>query len=389
MPGHSCRVQGFSTHFNAMIHFPKILFCLTLLLSRPGFASEVRDYYSLINEAELLICENQLQKALVHYDKAFAIPEIQPWGKDVYNAWISAYITDDSSRFRRYSTILVSRGAFAHEHVHENLLNKVPIGPGVARYSTIWQQVKQTVPSILDTTYRQQVEELVTKDQEVRRYFVKQFGGNYNIGGRDSLNPFDSLNVLRFSVLVKQKGFPSETRIGYNGHYPTNLASYCIILIHDRSWTDRHTLDTMLYSELLKGTVPPQLYAMIKGDSYMAFEDSVAGYQRNPYAWYGTNTFAIVDDSLFVSKFSYVDTGKINRARRDIYLDPLPDMYAKALFQYQHDYFEFITTHYFASIPGLPDEIKQKIKRVISYQNPQSSDFNPIRKQRCQYGLRH
>ncbi len=364
-----------------------LLFVLSITISHFLYANTISDYYSLTNEAELLICKGQPEPALEHYDKAFQL-NIEPFGKDVYNAWICAYKQNDTIRFTAYSKILIKRGAFLHDYTHENLLNQVPGGPKIERFSAIWRELKLKIPNSTDKVFRADLQAIRDADQPPRKYFMEKCKGQYNICGRDSLNTFDSLNVLKLKKLMIEKGFPTESRVGFESDFPANSPFYDIILLHDRSWTNRHTLDSLLYSKIKTGEFHPQHYVLLKDQNVGRFKDSISSYQGNPYSVYGSFGIYVFDNEFFAGKLVKFDIKKIDQARADIYLEPLREMYAKGAYQYKHQEYHFLDYKYMFIADDLPDEAKEKIKKN-SFTKTETDDFNFIRQHRCQYGLRH
>lgn len=364
-----------------------LLLVFTIAISNFLFANTVSDYFSLTNEAELLICKEQSELALEHYDKAFKL-NIEPFGKDVYNAWICAYKQNDTVRFTAYSKILIKRGAFLHDFTHENLLNQVPGGPKVDKFSTIWRELKLKIPKSTDSLFRADLQAIRDADQPPRKYFIEKCKGQYNICGRDSLNIFDSLNVLRLKKLILEKGFPAESKVGFESDFPANSPFFDIILLHDRSWTNRHTLDTLLYNKIKTGEFHPQNYALLKDQNVSRFKDSVSYYQDNPYSVYGSFGIYVLDNKYFAGKLVKFDIQKIDKARADIYLEPMKEMYAKGAYQYKNQEYHFLDFKYMFIVDDFPDEAKEKIKNN-SFTKAETDDFNSIRLHGCKYGLRH
>ncbi len=358
-----------------------------IFFSCKTFANKITDYFQLVNEAELLICDGHVKSAIEHYDRAFEL-QVSPFGKDVYNAWLCAYMLDDTARFSQFSIILIRRGAFLHESTHENILNQVSGGPKVEKFSAIWRRLKAETPSEVDTVYRQQLVNIFDRDQAVRHYFIDKYKNQYNIGGRDSLNVFDSLNTMHLKHLMQEKGFPTEDRVGFDNHFPGNPAIYDIPLMHDRSWTNRRTMDTLLYNNILKGNCSPQDYAYYKWQSLGIFKDSIAKYQVNPYTNYGAYRSDIIDNHIYIAQLTFRDTTVIDAARKSIHLETVKEMCVKIQYQFEHMYFKFWNPNVFMYSDGLPDNVKENIeKHAIS--KSALDGFNIISKQRCKYGLRH
>jgi hypothetical protein len=345
-------------------------------------------YFDLVNEAELLICDSNYPAALEHYDKAFQLKE-NPFGKDVYNAWIASFIIDDEARYKTYSSNLIKHGAFANDQVTNNLLSQIENGPKKDRYSKIYLELKAKIKLEIDTVYYNQLATLLTEDQKQRKHFSDIYGAQYNIGGRDALNTFDSLNVLKLINLIKQKGFPTEAKVGYSKNFPTNPPIYSVVLAHDRSWTNRETLDSLLHDKVLSGDFPAMEYADLKNLSYESFHDSAARYQQYKYVNYGLNKFYIIDGSLYIIRLSNKDTTVYDPARKELHMDSVKEMCIKGEFQFHNQNFQLISPLLYRQYTGLPKDVEDKIKNKWSFKKGETDGFNTISAKRCKYGLHH
>jgi hypothetical protein len=363
-----------------------VFLCLSLQKSS---ANKQVDYFALVNEAELLVCAHKMQDALAHYNKAFETGQF-PFGKDLYNAWQLAFICNEQAAFKKISKILIRNGAFMENKVYENMLRSLGSTAKVTQYARLWEQVQKTTKVEIDISYRKQIQQLQDEDQQVRKYFVEKFGGGYNIGGRDSLNVFDSLNVLKLARLIKTHGFPTEQKIGYDSYFPANPPIYDIILKHDRSWTNRKTLDSLLYTKVKSGEFAQQTYALLKDESLndTGYKDSIASYQQVPGTKYAMSKFNVIAGELYQERLYKEYTARYDVNRKDIYLDSVKEMYVKGVFQFTNKKFMFLDIWLFPSLPDLPPEIIENIKK-LSYQKGETDGFNTIGKQRCKYGLLH
>lgn len=363
-----------------------ICFVLLLLCSKVSNATNLSEYFDLINEAELLVCNNKSQEAMLHYDKAFDLKNDE-FGRDVYNAWICAYLNNDENRFRKYSASLLKKGAFKTQTMYV-ILNPVPGGPAVEKFQGIFQNLKAALQDETDSIYKTKLNELVEGDQPPRKYFIAKCGEKYNICGRDSLSRFDSLNVLKLKSLFDADGFASEKKIGFQNGIPTYAPSFDLILRHDRSWSNRKTLDSFLYSRVMAGEYHPQDYALLKDQSYGNVKDSISPYQQNPYSHYATDIFTVINRQLYITEPANYRLRKTNSTRKSIYLEPLEDMIVKARFQFLHPHFHFLNDWYLAEWDNVPeDQISRIVGQTLTTQ--QIDDFDTIGKRRCKHGLHH
>lgn len=363
------------------------ILAIFLFYSAIATGSSISDYFHLVDEAELLLCDGKPELALQHYNKAFSKKE-QPFGKDVLNAWICAYQVNNIESFKIFSVVLIKRGAFLNEKVHIAMLKNVPCKSDINKYSDLWLKLKSTIKSEVDTAYASKLKTLVDEDQKARHYFIGQYGKQYNVGGRDSLDIFDSLNVLNLKDLFDNLGLPTEDRIGYDFNQPANPPIYEIILRHDRSWNNRRTLDSFIYTKVLTGSFPPFIYAFWKDKSYLKFQDSISSYQVKPYTRYGTEKLIVINNTLYIEKFTDGETNKIDEARKAIYLEPLAHLYVKAKFHFSHKYYFFLNGMNFSNWEGMPEDEIQQISNN-SYSDQEIAAFDNISTDKCIYGLKH
>lgn len=364
----------------------KLIFLLIICFCKESFAKkQMAEYADLINEAELLICMDKPDLALQHFDRAFAVKI--PLGKDLLNSLICASLVNDTTLFKTYATALIKNGAFSDGSDFYLFFDKVDNISDKEKYKQIWRSLAQKTPVHIDTVYRSAVAQLVKEDQDVRHYFIRKQSGNYNTIGRDSLNVFDSLNILKLKSLFSAKGYPTEAIIGYDHSVPGNPPIYEVIIRHDRAWTNRKVLDSILYQATRNGDLSPSQYGYWKDQSYWAYHDSASAYQLTPFSHYGTDALTIINDTLYIYKYLGAEKEAINAARKEIYADHLDEMAVKANYQFSHKYFRLIDGTY-AIWNGLPEEQIQKTKREAYT----AGELETLRKQlihKCVYGLKH
>ena len=361
--------------------------CFVLLLCCSGIVhgTSLADYFDLVNEAELLICNDKITEALQHYDKAFALKR-DAFGRDVYNAWVCAYLADDEKRFRTYSVHLLKKGAYPTQTMYM-ILNPVKGGPGVEKYQSIWQQLKRAVKSDVDTVFSKRLDELLEASLKVRLHFIAACGDNYPACARDSLNQFDSLNILKLQSLFETEGFAAESKAGFALGLPDERPAFTGLLRDDRYWTNRRTMDAFLYAKMMAGQCHPQDYALLKDFSYNRVKDSVSPYQQNPDARYCSDLFTVINNALYITDPTPL-SARANAARKSIYLESLEDRCVKAKFQFLHPSFRFLHADYLANWDNAPDD---QVDKMVggTLTGAQIDAFNTIRKRKCPHGLQH
>lgn len=358
---------------------------LLLLCSEKLHGVALAGYFDLVQEAELLICNERITEALRHYDKAFTLKR-DAFGRDVYHAWVCAYLNDDEKRFRTYSVHLLKKGAYETQTMYM-ILNQVKGGPGVEKYQSIWQQLRRAVKSDVDTVFLNRLNELSEANLAARLHFIAACGDNYPACARDSLNKLDSLSVLKLQLLFETEGFATENKVGFAGGMPADPPAFNNLLRDDRYWTNRTTIDSFLYTRVLTGQYHPQDYASLKDFSYNLVRDSISLYQRNPDARYCSDLFTVINNALYITDPALLSV-RANAARKDIYLESLEDRCVKAKFQFLHPYFQFLNAAYLANWDNAPDDLVNRMPGSM-LTGAQVDALNTIRDRKCPHGLQH
>src|SRR5215217_1132878 len=87
---------------------------LTLMLCSPlqlyAGRADALLYYSLINKAELAICDTDINAGYNFYQQAFAVNKQKPFSKDLMNAFHCAMDTRHYTEAEQYLAVLLLRG---------------------------------------------------------------------------------------------------------------------------------------------------------------------------------------------------------------------------------------------------------------------------------------
>ncbi|MCB9354564.1 MAG: hypothetical protein H6575_08350 [Lewinellaceae bacterium] len=241
--------------------------------------SDVPDYYNLINQAELSICDSDLAKALVLYDSAFqSIENKIPYYKDVYNALISAIEKNDDTSILKYWDALCKQGldsAFINGSQKINAL----------RDKTYWRKLENDM-----NLYHKEKDarylflcEVINDDQKIRKEYDARRIGNKYVVFRDTIMFVDSLNYIRLITDFNTNGFPDDNvAINFN---PFNHPVYYYVLEHNAMW-NRIWMDAAILKNIDSLRFHPLLYTKLMDYHNDQF---VKGAER----MYGTNYHAI------------------------------------------------------------------------------------------------
>jgi hypothetical protein len=264
---------------------------LALLCGRNAFATTYLDYYRSIAKAEEAVVKGQYLDAIKQYAASFAAhPYSSP--TDCYvAAQVASYLGD-----RESCTSFLRRGLCSGLPLHTirgnpHLASFITGGHGNGLSSATVDSCWQVYQGRIDKKARATMIGLIRRDQS----FIHGLPRSESIYDRDgfTLKPayrplWDSLlhEIIR---LTKESGFPAQKVIGTQtgddsvlAVRPLSLYAYFILVHHGNAWPQ---LSDVLWGELEKGNITPQLYGAIADNSdrrvgmihrYMAVRDCEA-----------------------------------------------------------------------------------------------------------------
>lgn len=176
--------------------------------------SQNQEYYRLINKAELCIIDGNYKEALKNYNLCFSSAN-EAKTVDIVNALKCSFLTEDSTTISYCLRQLLGRGLSYDDFAKDSFFNrKLRI-----------KKIKEMVSVIFsgDSDYREEIRILDVNDQRCR------------LKGRrkkdiEKIQDVDRKNIETLLHLIKEKGFPSESRIGV-----LNLGGYQgweIVVLH-------------------------------------------------------------------------------------------------------------------------------------------------------------
>jgi hypothetical protein len=287
--------------------FCVFLFSCTLLSAQKN----ANLYHSTINRAELLICDEKYEKALLTYDSAFKMTN-NFMCADVYNAAICSDLFHNNKKTYGFYKKLMSRGfdtLMLEKIVSKNFRN-----------TKYWQKIiKQKPTNKIDTTLNNRLNDLLELDQSVR---TKSVSIEY-------FNSVDSLIFISLDSILKKYSYPSEELMGIRkneGNYPM-LRDQPIntILSHhvQRGGDNCNNIINKAFSDL---KLSPNIYAFF---NFKKKSPSDLGCILN------TNVLCVINEK----KFYRCSSTDIDARRSNIGLSTAEELKKKLLFSKKNNLF--------------------------------------------------
>lgn len=262
----------------------------------------LKEYYDLINQAELSIVGDDLESARKYYDQAFKTPYGFP--KDIYNALRVSFNLQDTSESISYFNELAHHGLkleyfssgfnLAYDSVVSDFYKFIS-----SSHDRIYSIVTQTQMAEL----AKRVDAFKDQDQNCRR-------------GADTLIPLDICDsLLQLDILgfIDSFGFPGYETIGImerDRYQPFMEGAFDLMMFHQRGVPDNEFLKRM-WEAVEVGELDARAYAL--------------RYFCVPCDYYHIN--------IPIDPITESDLQICNKKRSKIYLEPLEDYYKKIEFQ--------------------------------------------------------
>ncbi len=282
-----------------LIKAPLGLLAALLLMSCPINAKShtdedsIRQYYVLINKAELTIVDSNFNEAINLYDSAFQFKRPNPL--DLHNALCATAQIQDCKNGRRYLEKLAHLGY----RIRKSLLNN----------NTFWNCTAAGLAEISDkvtsdyllSAVSLKLDSLIKADQDVRDAEKTDYEQMAKVDGevRQSL-----YNLLKTEEFIKVE--PGMTYGNAGNEYST----LWLVRWHERGRPS--ILDSIILANVLLGNYDPAVYASLTSVD----DNSKYGIYYNP-----------------LRKWSDKERKIINQNRSKIYLEPLEDYEKKIVMQ--------------------------------------------------------
>ena len=289
----------------------------------------------MINRAEISIINENYSEACYYYKKSFKINGGS--SNDNYNALLCALELKDVSFVDYNAKRLVEKG------ICTNFFDQFSDIKNDKIYLNKIKNMKESNQNI-NWNYRNELEKMLSDDQNVRPI---------NKSNSAIAKIVDSVNFVKFKILVEKYGYPSESMIGIK--CSENLKGIApqpqnILLRH---FFQRHyfELDTLLFKALKTLQITPEEYA-----TYTYFKNA-------PNTRCDISPISKIDDKYYVYKTSDSLSLALEKNRKSICLYSRKDHIEKMKFNQTKNSKEFRISPFTAinSFSGFPSEIKDSL----------------------------
>lgn len=324
-----------------------ILAIVVFLWAISGFAQKVdynKHYYSVINQAELLLISEQHDKALAQYYAAFKnVPT--PFARDIFNAAVCATLTGDYESAFKLLDQLIVKGTditfIKSMEVFSALVNDSRWEIFVNNYPRNRKIYLQTI----NVPLRKELEWMAALDQHFR---LKDNGMAVY---QDTIAQIDKNNIDRFNGIIEKFGFPGEDLIGVEN--PASAPPYHTILNHLC-----HKASMGMGKGIAEINFPLQEFVKFGKLSPYRFANFI-DQQGKPV--YGNTVFYRLDNSPELRVLVLGEKGlkKINKNRASVGLESLEDYQKKVLFALKDSRFIFNFNGSIVSLNGMSAQEKE------------------------------
>lgn len=337
----------------------------TLLQAQPPEYAQVHQYYTLVNKAEISICNNNLKEAAVSYKQAYKLMGNKMSSKHLYNYFI---VAADLQNWEECKHILLQlrKRDWRYEWFRNAMESAFPAATAnrlIAMYKELGD-VKRTT----DAGYMAILDSVIAVDQAVNKGFRAKNNGLLSPEGMDSLGRLNRQHIAYLHELFSKK-FPTDNVV--NGGSPLYGLYYSVLLIHNAQLGRSRALDGLLYDAVSRGDFPPEELDFRLGDYFQEDpQDTLVQLGSNairvplfPYM------FVAEHDSLFQSPPNIPMIERCDRNRLKIPgLCSVEELRLKIIYQYFHPRFYFVSHDYiFRADIELPG-IRKKLLLVTNKQ---------------------
>lgn len=300
--------KGFS-----FMYQKKIAVIILLFIGFSCYSQQnVRNYYDLINRAELHICEDNYNEASALYEKAFELLE-SPFYVDVHNAFVCAcYLKKPNIKLIELSKILYKKSNGSFDFIDTNIC---------ANKDEIIKVLKE-IPINLDLKLIHVLDSLQSEDSKARCKCVA-----YKPECINDIRYIDSLNREKLYSLYKEYGELTEDIAGYSLYSRLHVLG-----IHNQMWC----------YDVISEFVEPMVHkGLFDAREYLKIIDRQQHYPKCNFESknFAEYDFHVKDSVLFVMGVDEENKKIINENRKAFYLDNIDDYTKKTLYRILHKEF--------------------------------------------------
>lgn len=289
---------------------------LAMLGSLSSFAQNSKQsnpakYYAFKNKAELQIIDSFYQEALKNYKLAFE--NKYPNVRDLYNAFIVAYLVKDSISAKSYMDTMVIQGQLKDKFEKGRfgeIIKEEPLYNWLMQDYVAMHELSTKRPQkVLAEAYNK----ILEKDQQMRIGMTAPTQAQIK-----QLIAMDSNNVREALVLINSYGFPSYQKVGLHENVTEGYAgspnTMWLLMWHTRG--ANHTLNEPVKKAVLEGTFPPDDYAII------------IDMQNKTSHYFEVLPRKKDSEGRFIFE-ELLDESQINERRATIFLEPISEFKRK------------------------------------------------------------
>ena len=311
-----------------------ILLCLVFYALSAQSRKQVRQYYYWINQAELAICDDNLQLADSLYTRAFSIKE--PLAREMRTAFMVAIQTENNEKILQIAKCRIELGDEGLANSYQYLAQKFD--------SATYKQllfIEENTPQTYHTEFDTILENLIERDQ---RYRIQGMGRSPEQFALDDEN----------RKLIKQfyHEYPDFSEYVAGFYYMGMLG---VVLLHAVQ-TDHYDLQPLLRKKVMAGIFP--------ADKYMEFEawwEDVHPGKEHHYGS-GLNNIYYIGNTLFVEQPDNLKQIDKNREKLGL-AETWQDAVKKRVWECEHNTF-FITGSRQSRIFGDEEDDAAEVARL-------------------------
>jgi len=318
----------------------------TQIMHAQKFLEGMPQYYSIINSAELSICDSNYAKALEQYEVAFSLKDIYVYSKDILNYGKVSQLNGRRANVIIANKSLLKRGVDTNFLIQQLATSKEIIGVASGQTNELKKIQNIFDKFSINFAKKSYFDSLHAADQYYR---LKE---NAYVDYRDSIYSRDRVLALEFEKYVQKNGIPPEWEIGNSGD-DIAFPSYAIIVRHNMFNGQQQIVNftQYLYKAVSEFKMHPYLASSLiessMGNDQLFYNDVVfinvydsTGDVMMNYT--GSNLSKLgVPFTVSQREIDDAETKKIDSVRALIFLEPLKDYHRKVKFQLDDNRFNF------------------------------------------------
>lgn len=279
-------------------------------------AKEIRskEYFEHINEAELAICNENLEKSVREYELAFGSIE-KPFGKDVFNAALSSQLINDYEKRNNFLQQIINNSD------ELGFVESIFVGQYITEQE--WKELVSKRELKYEKALRTEFNEIHNRDQLFRPMYDTH---------DDTINSNRKINLKRILDLARTDDFPSQVELGYSNYLRTQ--PHDIVLHHtaQRRSYDKTVVDLepVLKTAVQNGRFDPEqaiFYLNFQNDSEKGAFEVYSSWQYKHLLFPDS-----LNNKVWFPKLDQEQIAIANEKRKEWFANSLADITTKANF---------------------------------------------------------